>query len=138
MYPLSRDSTGTYIKKKSSAVNINKKNKNGNTSKSSIFKHKKNNSISSSIYTQKSTQDNKNSIKEKKNCIYSAKNNNRNGKYLKNNNSIIIPEYAIKLENIKSRVSNLLNVYSLIALRSLNNNMNNNNEKIIENNNKNS
>ena len=34
----------------------------------------------------------------------------------------------IKLDNIKSRVSNLLNVYSLLALKSINSTNNNNNE----------
>lgn len=43
-----------------------------------------------------------------------------------------MPEYKIKLEGIKSRVSNLLNVYSLIALRSINVSNSNNNIKEIE------
>ena len=59
--------------------------------------------------------------------MYSAQ-SNRIEKYIKNN-SIIVPEYALKLENIKSRISNLLNIYSLLALRSLNNNSNKNNNK---------
>ena len=54
----------------------------------------------------------------KSNYLYSSKNNSV-GK-INSNKSVSVPEYSIKLENLKSRVSNLLNVYSLLALRSLN------------------
>ena len=37
------------------------------------------------------------------------------------NNSIYVPEYKIKLDDIKSRIYKLLNLYSLIALKSINN-----------------
>ena len=37
------------------------------------------------------------------------------------NNSVIVPEYKIKLDDIKSRIYKLLNIYSLIALKSVNN-----------------
>jgi len=43
-----------------------------------------------------------------------------------------VPEYKVKLENIKSRISNLLNVYSLLALKNINIIYNNNNHKEIE------
>ena len=44
-----------------------------------------------------------------------------------------MPEYKIKLEEIKSRINNLLNVYSLLALRSINvNNINNISKEIQE------
>ncbi len=66
-----------------------------------------------------------NESKDKKNYAYSPRNNI-------SEKNLIIPEYKIKLENIKSRINNLLNVYSLLALRSLNvpggeHNINNNN-----------
>ena len=66
-------------------------------------------------------------MKNKNNSLYSSP-NNRIEKYI-NNKSVVIPELTVKLENIKSRVSNLLNIYSLLALRSINNNNNN----IVEN-----
>ena len=115
-YPFSRDNSHTsYVKKKSSFTNINKINKN----KKEINKrHTKNKSISSSISGIQRTS------KENINYLYTAQ-NNRIGKYLKNK-SIIVPEYTMKLENIKSRISNLLNIYSLLALRSINSTNNNN------------
>jgi hypothetical protein len=103
------------LKKKSSFTNFNKINKN----KKEINKrHTKNKSISSSISGIQRTS------KENINYLYTAQ-NNRIGKYLKNK-SIIVPEYTMKLENIKSRISNLLNIYSLLALRSINSTNNNN------------
>ena len=121
-FPISSDNSHAYFKKKTSNTNINKNNK------TSVFKHTKNNSISSCIYkTQKNINENTINNKVNKNNYINSSQNNRIEKNLKNS-SIIVPEYAIKLENIKSRVSNLLNVYSLIALRSLNtsNNIDNN------------
>ena len=134
IYPLSRDSSKTYIKKKSANININ--NNNGsiasnmltNTNRSSVIKHKKNYSISTSCYN---TQRNSNKEKENKYNSKNKQNYNKNNylyspkkkqieKCLKNNKSIVVSEYKIKLDNIKSRVSELLNVFSLIALRSIN------------------
>ena len=67
----------------------------------------------------------KNNKNNKKNFVYSPKNDVNKI----NEKTVVIPEYQIKLENIKSRINNLLNVYSLLALRSLNisNEDNNNN-----------
>ena len=36
-------------------------------------------------------------------------------------NPIYVPEYKLKLDDIKSRIYKLLNIYSLIALKSINN-----------------
>ena len=133
IYPLSRDSSHAYIKKNSSS-NLNNLINNGNpnlianTNRSSVYRHKKNNSISSSIFNSlRISKDNKLNMKNKNNSLYSSP-NNRIEKYI-NNKSVVIPELTVKLENIKSRVSNLLNIYSLLALRSINNNNNN----IVEN-----
>ena len=131
IYPLSRDNSKTYIKKKSS--NIINNNNNGsnnlisNTNRGNTIKHKKNYSISSSCYnTQRTIKDpkfttkNKSSNNNKNNYLYSPK-KNKIGKSINTNKSIIVPEYKVKLDNIKSRVTELLNVYSLLALRSINN-----------------
>ena len=66
----------------------------------------------------------------KNNYLYSPK-KNKIGKNINENKSIIVPEYKVKLDNIKSRVTELLNVYSLIALRSINN-TNENNQNVQE------
>ena len=136
IYPLSKEYNQAYVKKKSPGSSLNKlknnkQSNNGNPSflsnKNSVFvKYSKNNSVSNSISinkTQRNSENNKNSIyiknkEDKANYLYSSKNNSV-GKIVPNK-SIVVPEYTIKLENIKSRVSNLLNVYSLLALRSLN------------------
>lgn len=128
IYPLSRDSSKTYIKKKSSNasmsnyVNNEKTNIINNTSRSSVNKPKKNYSISSSYdKTQKNNKD-INLLKyknnKKYNYLYSPK-RNQIGKSL-NSKSVFIKEDKVKLDNIKSRVTELLNVYSLLALRALN------------------
>ena len=142
IYPLSRDNSRSYFKNNSSTISyMNNKNKNAhsnylgnNKNRSTVFKHNKSNSIFTSIYTQRNSKENKLSLKNKnnKNNINSnsSSSNNNNNKIAKHrkNNSVIVPEYKIKLDNIKSRVSNLLNVYSLLALKSLNSSNNNNNE----------
>ena len=120
IFPLSRDnSSSVYIKKKSSTANINKngkKNRMANKDNSMLIKEIKNNSVFSSFHN---IQKNKNENKEYliNNYLYSPKNNI--GNYLKNND-IVVSDYSINLKKIKARVSNLLNVYSLLALRSLN------------------
>ncbi len=58
----------------------------------------------------------KNNKNNKKNFVYSPKNDVNKI----NEKTVVIPEYQIKLENIKSRINNLLNIYSLLALKSLN------------------
>ena len=135
LYSLDKENKNknTYIKKKSSDSKINylKSNQtnNGNpiflSNKNSVFvKHSKNHSISTSLYkVPKNFENNKishdmNNKDLKSNYLYSSKNNSV-GKII-SNKSVSVPEYSIKLENLKSRVSNLLNVYSLLALRSLN------------------
>ena len=131
LYPLNRARTRGYIKKKSSASNLNYQSSNGNpnltsnTNRTSVYNHKKNNSISSSIYnTQRTIKQNrlnlkyKNNKNKKKNNLYSSPNNEV--EIYQENKSILVPEYTIKFENIKSRVSNLLNIYSLLALKSIN------------------
>ena len=128
IYPLSRDSSKTYIKKKSSNasvsnyVNNEKGNMKNNTSRSSVNKAKKNYSISSSYdKTQKNNKDinmMKYKNNKKYNYLYSPK-RNQIGKSL-NSKSVFIKEDKVILDNIKSRVTELLNVYSLLALRALN------------------
>ena len=95
------------------------------SNKNPVFvKHSKNNSISTSLYKIPKNFENNiishdiNNKNFKNNYLYSSKNNSV-GK-INSSKSISVPEYSIKLENLKSRVSNLLNVYSLLALRSLN------------------
>ena len=121
--PLTRENSITYIRKKSLNMNVyNNVENNFASNTPSALKNKKNYSISSSCYN---TKRNMNESKDKKNYAYSPRNNI-------SEKNLIIPEYKIKLENIKSRINNLLNVYSLLALRSLNvpggeHNINNNN-----------
>ena len=140
IYPISRDNK-SYIKKNSSNTNLNNKKNNeninlvSNTFRSSAFKHKKNNSISlCNFNTKRNNKDNKLNLQEKdnKNNIYYSP-NNRIGKSL-NHNSVIVQEYTLKLESIKSRVSNLLNIYSLLALRSMNDTNNIIQNKEVDNN----
>ena len=121
IFPLSRENT-TYIKKKSS--NLNKYNDGCNnyiasTNRPSVIKHKKNYSISSCCYnTQRnsSSRMNAKSKNSKSGYLYSPKHNRAESK------TIVMPEYKVKLERIKSRVISLLNVYSLLALKSANDN----------------
>ena len=102
-----------------------------NTNRTTVFKPKKKFSISQSCYnTQRNSKDtkiiNKNRNNNSINYLYSPKNSNIENK------TIVMPEYKVKLDNIKSRISNLLNVYSLLALKNINNINNNNNNKEIE------
>ena len=88
------------------------------------MKHKKNYSISMSCYNAqraiKDTKFNPKNKNNKNNYLYSPK-KNKIGKNINENKSIIVPEYKVKLDNIKSKVTELLNVYSLLTLRSFNN-----------------
>ena len=145
LYSLNKDKNRCYIKKKSSVSNTNDQTNNGNqnltsnTNRSSAVKHKKNYSLSSNIYNtqriinqnrlnlknnnskkMKNRKNSKNFKKKKKNSLYFSPKNKK--EIFKANKSIEIPEYTIKLESIKSRVSNLLNVYSLLAIKSINDN----------------
>jgi hypothetical protein len=127
IFPLSRENT-TYIKKKSSDINkYNDRCYNyiSNTNRPSIIKHKKTYSISSSCYnTQRNSTSriNGKSKNSKSSYLYSPKHNRAESK------TIIMPEYKVKLERIKSRVISLLNVYSLLALKSANDNNGNDRE----------
>ena len=90
------------------------------------IKQKKFYSISSRVNTHRSSQENKNNQKNKNiniNIDLCSKKKNISLKKC-GNNSVFVPEYKIKLENIKSRIYKLLNIYSLIALKSINNNSN--------------
>ena len=119
--PLSRENSITYIRKKSLNMKIyNNEYNNLMSSRPLTYKHKKNYSISSSCYNSQRylnvpKNDQKNKTNKKSN-IYISKNDTNDI----NEKTIIIPEYKLKLENIKSRINNLLNIYSLLALRSLN------------------
>ena len=87
------------------------------------IKQKKFYSISSRVNTYKKSQENKINQKNKNiniNIDLCSKKKNINLKKF-GNNSIYVPEYKIKLDDIKSRIYKLLNIYSLIALKSLNN-----------------
>jgi len=140
LYSLTKDKNRYYIKKKYSVSNTNDQSNNGNqnltsnTNRSSAVKHRKNYSLSSNIYNTQRTINqnrfdlkNKNYKKSKNRKI--IKNKKKNNLYFspkskveifKGNKSIEIPEFTVKLENIKSRVSNLLNIYSLLAIKSIN------------------
>ena len=122
--PLTRENSITYVRKKSLNMKIynNVTKNNFLSSRPSAFKHKKNYSISSSCYnTQRNFNEQKIDTKNKSNkksIIYSPKNGIN--KINLDEKTIAMPEYKIKLENIKSRINNLLNIYSLLALRALN------------------
>ena len=132
IFPLSRDNSTTYIKKKSTNMKIYHTGwMNDYISNTNRIKHKKNCSISQSCYnTQRNSKFGKinstNKSSNKDNYLYSPKNNQIT------NNRIIMPEYKMKLESIKSRVSNLLNVYSLLALKNIN--VLNDNKELLQNN----
>ena len=130
IFPLSRDNTKTYSKNKSTNIINEEANGNSyyanNTNRSSVMQHKKNNSISSCCYNTQRYNNNdskmtkyKNGYNNKNNYLYSPK-KSKIGKYI-NNKSVVVPEYRVKLDNIKSRVVYLLNIYSLLALKSVNN-----------------
>ena len=121
--PLTRENSITYIRKKSLNMKVYNNN-NYMSSRPSAIKHKKNYSISSSCYnTQRYLNELKIDSKNKsikKGNVYSSKNVG-NIINVNEEKTIVIPEYKIKLENIKSRINNLLNIYSLLALRSIKN-----------------
>ena len=116
-----RNHSNAYVKKKTLFTNVNnnekdeKKNFFGNTYRNPIIKHTKNNSVSGNIYINKSNKkENKVNIIKENIGIYSPKNNKT-----KNLFNGAFYDYERKLENIKSRVSDLLNIYSFLALRTL-------------------
>ena len=137
IFPFSRENT-TYIKKNHSNINIHSNGCNNymsNTNRPSVTKHKKNYSISSSCYNTQRNSTSKVNPKNKKN------NNNSKSGYLYSpkhkrieSKTIVIPEYKVKLESLKSRITNLLNVFSFLALKSVND-TNSNSRDIQEKNN---
>lgn len=117
-----------FKKKKSQNIsthfNIPKENLHINTNRSLDIK--KPYLISSRVNTQRKKKDTKNKSLD----LYN------NDKKLIENKTITIPEYIIKLDSIKSRIYKLLNIYSLIALKSVSNSNNShiNNNDTNENN----
>ena len=110
-----------YVKKKSPNMNLHNEYVNiaSMTNRSSVFKNKKKYSISQSCYnTQRNSKDTKLNIKNKNTNKYNCLNPTKKNK--NENKTVVIPEYKVKLENIKSRVTNLLNIYSLLALKNIN------------------
>lgn len=106
------------------------------TNRSLDLKHKNQYLISSRVSTYRKS--NENNINISNNNINMDLDSERKIKNEKNfgNNSIIIPQYKLKLEAIKSRIYKLLNIYSLIALQSINNNNNDSNKVKANDNNK--
>ena len=90
------------------------------------MKYKNSYLISSRINSKIKSKDKKINIKNKNININlnSVQENVKKQKY--ENNQLIFSEYKLKLEAIKSRIYKLLNIYSLIALKSINNNSSNN------------
>ena len=125
-FQTNRDRSTAYIKKKSSKINLQNNGCNNyvaTTNRVTCFKQKKKYSISQSCFnTQRSIKENKVKDKNnnKSNYLYSPKNNKIENK------TFAIPEYKVKLENLKSRITNLLNIYSLLALKNINISTNNN------------
>ena len=130
------------IKKKNqksyNKINIKKEIITFDTNRSLDMKHKKSYSNSSRVHTQKISKENNININNKNININidlcPETRNIKEKKILCNNNSISVPEYKLKLDAIKSRIYKLLNIYSLIALKSINNsndipNFNNDNKK---------
>ena len=105
-------------------INIQKEPVQISTNRSLDMKHKKSYIIPSRSNTQRRSTK---KINDKNNIVdLNSKQKNINElKY--GNNPVIVPEYKLKLESIKSRIYKLLNIYSLIALKSLNNNSDDNN-----------
>ena len=118
----------TFIKKKSEKSLNNINNSKGdvmiNINRSLDLKHKPFYLISSRVNSNRTNKESQINIKDNKTNILlnSERKKIIDPKFRKN--SIIMPEYKLKLEAIKSRMFKLLNIYSLIALMSLNNNKN--------------
>ena len=92
------------------------------TNRSLDMKYKNSYLLSSRINTNRKSKENKINIKNKNINIdlNSIQENIDKRKY--GNNKMIFSEYKLKLEAIKSRIYKLLNIYSLIALKSINSN----------------
>ena len=129
IYLPSHNNRKKIIKKKAgksfSHINVQKETIQLSTNRSLDMKHKNSYSISSRVNTQRISKDNKINTK---NIIIDLNSEQNNINKLKHGSKpVIVPEYKIKLDAIKSRIYKLLNIYSLIALKSINNNSNGNN-----------
>jgi len=108
-----------------SHINVPKEIVQLSTNRSLDMKHKNSYLVSSRVNTQRKSKDNKINTKNIIIDLNSEQNNKNDLKY--SSKPVIVPEYKIKLDAIKSRIYKLLNIYSLIALKSINNNSNGNN-----------
>ena len=129
IYLPSHNNRKKIIKKKAgksfSHINVQKETIQLSTNRSLDMKHKNSYLISSRVNTQRISKDNKINTK---NIIIDLNSEQNNINKLKHGSKpVIVPEYKIKLDAIKSRIYKLLNIYSLIALKSINNNSNGNN-----------
>ncbi len=119
--PFNGDTNTAYIKKNSSNINLHNEYCNivSASNRPSVFKNKKNYSISQSCYnSQRNSKDTKINLKNKNNNKSYYLNSTRKNK--NENKTLFVSEYKMKLESIKSRITNLLNVYSLLALKNIN------------------
>ena len=119
--PFNGDTNTAYIKKNSSNINLHNEYCNivSASNRPSVFKNKKNYSISQSCYnSQRNSKDTKINLKNKNNNKSNYLNSTRKNK--NENKTLFVSEYKMKLESIKSRITNLLNVYSLLALKNIN------------------
>ena len=108
-----------------SHINVPKETVQLSTNRSLDMKHKNSYLVSSRVNTQRKSKDNKINTKNIIIDLNPEQNNKNDLKY--SSKPVIVPEYKIKLDAIKSRIYKLLNIYSLIALKSINNNSNGNN-----------
>ena len=129
IYLPSHNNRKKIIKKKAgksfSHINVQKEIIQLSTNRSLDMKHKNSYSIS-----QRISKDNKINTK---NIIIDLNSEQNNINKLKHGSKpVIVPEYKIKLDAIKSRIYKLLNIYSLIALKSINNSSNGNNNNAYD------
>ena len=134
IYLPSHNNRKKIIKKKAgksfSHINVQKETIQLSTNRSLDMKHKNSYLISSRVNTQRISKDNKINTK---NIIIDLNSEQNNINKLKHGSKpVIVPEYKIKLDAIKSRIYKLLNIYSLIALKSINNNSNGNNNNAYD------
>ena len=134
IYLPSHNNRKKIIKKKAgksfSHINVQKETIQLSTNRSLDMKHKNSYLISSRVNTQRISKDNKINTK---NIIIDLNSEQNNINKLKHGTKpVIVPEYKIKLDAIKSRIYKLLNIYSLIALKSINNNSNGNNNNAYD------
>ena len=123
-FPLSRDGSKAYIKKKS--TNINSYEKSNSISNKNTYKITTNRSnLSNKISKNSFSPVCYNSQRIFKNDLINYNEDNDNIYVIKNNKvsdikTVTIPEYKYKMDKIRTRVINLLEVYSLLALKSIN------------------